>query len=150
MNKIDQKIEQASADLGIKKDGRVVLEMSACDDENSRLISLKSGAWDMDTPWFVLDDGEPRVMMGLGELMAMAQSYKEVQKECFELKLEKSIWQNIPADFSDVWAVAMDKVKRQKPSNIASISSIDTDKLVRCIKKDHPNLFVDMNEIMKE
>lgn len=150
MSKISQKIDQASSDLGIKKDGRVVLELSSSDDENSKVLSLKKGAWDMDMPWFVLDENEPKVMMRLSELMAMVQSYKDVQRECFELKLEKSIWQNIPIDFSDVWTVAMNEVRHQKPANIASVSTIDTDRLVKHIKKDHPNLFVDMNEIMKE
>lgn len=142
-------IEQVSSELGISQNDKVMLKMSQADDGLSKTLSLQNGSWNSRTPWFVLDD-EPKVMLSLRSLMSIIKEYKEVQKECFELKLEKSIWQNIPVDFNDVWAVAINEVKRQNSSSTTSVTKVDTDKLVQYIKKEHPNLFVDMNEIMKE
>ena len=56
------------------------------------------------------------------------------------MKLEKSILQQLPLDFQDVWAVAMEEIGKSKKNEI------DFDKLVKKIKKEHPNLFLDLKD----
>lgn len=151
MNKeIKEKIDDIKIDLGIKDKELVIIDMQDSDDERVKTLSLKSGAWSGAEPWFIVSGDNAHAAFSINSLRALINSYRDIQKECFELKLEKSIWQSIPVDFGDVWTVAMDEVKRHEPATIATINSIDTDKLVRSIKKEHPNLFLDMNDMIKE
>jgi hypothetical protein len=79
----------------------------------------------------------------------MVDSLRNTQQENFNLKLEKTIWQHIPVDFQDVWAVAMDEIRRiASKSNGAKAINVDLDRLVGNIKKTHPNLFVDLKDLM--
>ena len=56
----------------------------------------------------------------------------------------------MPIDFADVWVVAMDEIRKiaAKNKNKKSID-VNLEKLVKGIKKQYPNLFVDMENIMK-
>ena len=78
----------------------------------------------------------------------MLEGLKELQKENFELKLEKAIYQQIPIDFNDAWIVAMDEIKKQGKNGLVEMN-IDLDKLMSEVKRQHPNLFVDMEAMMK-
>ena len=82
-------------------------------------------------------------------LLELVNAYKSVQKQLFELRLEKSIWQNVPIDFSDVWTVAMQEVQNVTDDSASQNADLNLDKLVKNIKKNHPNLFVNMEEIIK-
>lgn len=56
--------------------------------------------------------------------------------------------ENDQIDFSDVWIVAMDEIKRKAQEGVMEIS-IDLEKLLADIKKEHPNLFVDMQAMVE-
>jgi hypothetical protein len=75
----------------------------------------------------------------------LIKTMKEVQQENFNLKLEKSILQYMPTDFEDVWVVAMDRIENLiDEENPNKPISIDIDNLVRDIKAENPNLFINM------
>ena len=71
----------------------------------------------------------------------MIEHFKQAEQEALFLKLEKSILQQLPLDFQDVLTVAREEINKSKKKDI------DFDKLVKKIKKEHPNLFLDINDL---
>lgn len=144
-----KRIDEFSQNLGIKKEDRTIFEMKKSENENEKCLVLKNGSFESPEPWFVIDDNnEIHTLLSLQSLRNMLENLKQSQKENFELRLEKAIYQQIPVDFNDVWTVAMDEIK-QKAQNGTMEVSIDLEKLVLKIKQEHPNLFVDMQAMIE-
>lgn len=114
--------------------------------DDKRYCFLKS---DIKEPVFILDeDKKLHTLVLVDTLKSLTKTLKNTWQENFDLKLEKIIWQNIPVDFNDAWAVAMHEI--EKLSNIdqnTNALNIDLNHLVTKIKKQHPNLFLNMDEI---
>jgi ATP-dependent phosphoenolpyruvate carboxykinase len=71
----------------------------------------------------------------------MIQDIQKLKEENFELNLEKSIFAHIPTDFEDVRAVVVDRLGDE-------YSSEKIDKVVKEVKKEFPNLFVNINNLI--
>lgn len=123
--------------------------MKQSENENEKCLILKNGSFDSPEPWFIMDENDQiHTLISLNSLKNILENLKQTQKENFELRLEKAIYQQIPIDFSDVWIVAMDEIKRKAQEGVMEIS-IDLEKLLADIKKEHPNLFVDMQAMVE-
>ncbi|KGI56637.1 hypothetical protein LR59_06120 [Campylobacter sp. MIT 97-5078] len=145
-----QKIDELSQNLGIKADDKTILELKNTQNENEKILSLKSGHWQAPEPWFVIDEEDNlHTLISINSLKSMLEGLKKLQKENFELRLEKAIYQQIPIDFNDVWIVAMDEIKKRAKNNATQLN-IDLLKLMENIKKEHPNLFVDMESLVMQ
>ena len=137
-------IEKISKGLSVSKQKeQTVLEIVANEDENTRLLRLKNGSWDnLKEPWLVYDENQKlHALLSIDTLSKMIEHFKKAEQETLFLKLEKSILQQLPLDFQDVWAVAMEEIKKSKKREV------DFDKLIKKIKKDHPNLFLDLKDL---
>lgn len=138
------KINKFSKSLGIKKSDQTVLEITKSNTPEQKILSLKSGHFNAPEPWFVIDEeGKIHTLLSLQSLKNMLERLKNLQKENFELKLEKAIYQQIPIDFNDVWVVAMDEIKKEASKGKNELN-INLDSLVARLKEEHPNLFMDM------
>ena len=112
------------------------------------------GSWDSNDPWFAIEKKNDKKAYAFIPAEAFAQlidTLRHSQQENFNLKLEKTIWQNIPADFEDVWVVAMEEIRKYaQQKNPDKPVSIDLDKLIKKIKKEHPNLFINIRDFMPQ
>ncbi|WP_458700936.1 DUF2603 domain-containing protein [Sulfurospirillum sp. 1307] len=142
-------INDLSKDLGFD-DEKTVIEVKSTDNQDIKQLSLKSGSWDSEEPWFVVDENQKlHTMISLKSINQIIQNYKETMEENFQLKLEKAIWKSIPIDFQDVWVVAMDEIKKMATSQNKETRNlnVDLEALIKKIKTKHPNLFLDLKDL---
>lgn len=150
-----EKIEEISEILGEEvfgKDGSEKTIFEIVDDgDKKKMLTLKSGSWSSKEPWFGVDeDNNLHTMVSIKSLMNLIESYRDLARENFDLRLEKSIAQHLPIDFGDVWTVCMDEIRnlaRKEPEK--ATLNIDLNEIVSSVKKKHPNLFVDMESIKR-
>jgi len=136
-------IEKISKGLGSKaQKEQIVLEMTSSEDEKVKSLHLQRGDWNnKKEPWFVLDEKQKlHALISVESLSKLVKNFKKMEEDAFSMKLEKSILQQLPIDFQDVWTVAMQEINKRKRVDI------DFEKLVRKIKKEHPNLFLDLKD----
>ncbi|MFK5882270.1 MAG: DUF2603 domain-containing protein [Sulfurospirillum sp.] len=132
-----------------KKKYETVIEIEDTDNPDVKMLSLKSGSWDNKEPWFVIDENQKlRAMVSIDTMNKLIENFRELQQNNFDLKLEKTILQHVPIDYQDVWTVAMDEIKKLalKKNNSKTVN-IDLEKLLRKIKKEHPNLFLNLKDL---
>jgi len=126
-----------------------VLEIANTDNPSIKTLSLKSGSWDNKEPWFIIDENKKlHTMVSVDTMHKLIENFKQLQQDNFDLKLEKTILQHLPVDYQDVWTVAMDEIKKlaQTKGDTKSLS-IDLERLLRKIKKEHPNLFLNLKDL---
>ncbi len=150
--KLIQKINALSKSLGFTQKEQTLLEIRKTDDKNIKELHLKNGTWESNDPWFAIDEDNDKkayAFIPADTFGQMIEALKSSQQENFNLKLEKTIWQNIPVDFEDVWVVAMDEIRTyaQKEDPKKPVS-IDLEKLLTRIKQEHPNLFINLKEFI--
>ncbi len=147
---IFDKIEDIDEYIGEK--GRkfdTVIEIFKTDNPDIKTLNLKSGSWDGKEPWFIIDENQKlHTMISIDSIHKLIDNFKKLQQDNFDLKLEKTILQHVPIDYQDVWTVAMDEIKKLagKNGNAKSLN-IDLEKLLRKIKKEHPNLFLNLKDL---
>lgn len=133
-----EKIEEI---FNIKK--KTFFELKDFDNEQ-KILTLKEGNFKNPLPWF--DDINNLTLLDTNSLMDFVNEYYRFAKENFDLKLEKSILKQFPNDFNDVWVVCIDEIKKiAKDDNFLNINF---DEVVSSVKRQYPNLFINMNEFI--
>ncbi len=143
------KVDLLSKSLGFGEHDKTLFEIKKTDNPNVKELHLQSGSWESEDPWFAIDEEDTKkayAFIPSDSFSQMLKVLQQAQKENFDLKLEKTIWQNIPNDFDDVWVVAMDEIKNLAQNEGNKPVSIDLEKLITDIKEDHPNLFINLKE----
>lgn len=136
-------IDKISKSLDIiNQKEQTIVEIHASDDDNVKTLHLQSGSWkSKKEPWIVIDENQKvHALFSMEMMQKVIENFKQMEQDAFALKLEKSILQQLPIDFQDVWTVALQEVEKQKKSEI------NFDKLVKKIKKEHPNLFLNLKD----
>ncbi|HIP47326.1 MAG TPA: DUF2603 domain-containing protein [Campylobacterales bacterium] len=144
-----KKVDALSKSLGFGENDKTLFEIKKTDDPKIKELHLQSGSWDSDDAWFAIDEEDTKkayAFIPSDSFAQMLKVFKQAQKENFDLKLEKTIWQNIPNDFDDVWVVAMDEIKNLAQNEGNKPVSIDLEKLISDIKENYPNLFINMKD----
>jgi len=143
------KINKLATDLGIENPQNVtVVRLTDTDDPDKKILELIQGSWENKAPWFVVDgEGKVYLLSSIESLLQLIKSLNETKYENFNLKLEKAILENLPIDFNDVWVVAMSEIqKRLAESQNKNVLDIDIKRLIKEIKKNHPNLFMNLKQ----
>jgi len=137
-----------SKDIGLDGD-KTAIEIKKTDNPEIKKLNLKSGSWSTNEPWLVVDENKKlHTMMSMSSINKIIKNFRTTQEENFNLKLEKTIWQNIPIDFQDVWSVAMDEIKNMPTKNEkAKVTSVNLKKIIIKIKTEHPNLFLNLKDL---
>jgi len=126
-----------------------VIEIADTDNPDVKTLNLKSGSWGNKEPWFIIDENKKlHTMVSVDTMHKLIENFKQLQEDNFDLKLEKTILQHVPIDYQDVWVVAMDEIKKMAQTKGETKSlSIDLEKLLRKIKKEYPNLFLNLKDL---
>jgi len=144
-----KKVDTLSKSLGFGEHDKTLFEIKKTDNPNVKELHLKSGSWESEDPWFAIDEEDTKkayAFIPSDSFSQMLKVLKQAQKENFDLKLEKTIWQNVPNDFDDVWVVAMDEIRNLAQKEGNKPVSIDLEKLITDIKEEHPNLFINLKD----
>lgn len=142
-------INVISKDIGLDEN-KTVIKIENTEDKKIKQLNLKSGSWSATKPWFIVDENQKlHTLMSINSVNKIVKNFRETQEENFNLKLEKVIWQNIPIDYQDVWAVAMDEIKALVASKEkdTQVINVDLEELITKIKAEHPNLFLNLKDL---
>ena len=148
-----EKIELIAKKIGLEDNKeKTILNLEKSDEPDKKILTLKSGSWDGEEPWFLIDEDEKvHTMLSLDTLLQIIKALRKAQEENFHLKLEKTIWQSVPIDFQDVWVVAMDEIKKRlKNAKDKRSLDINVSEVVKEIKKKHPNLFLNLDKYLPQ
>jgi len=147
---LQNNLGQIAETLNLDADEMTIVKMRPGVDARHKELELLQGEWDSGQPWVIIDENDlPYTMTSAESLSKMIALFASAQGETFRLKLEKAIWQRYPIDYYDVWAVAMDKIKKLAKSRPEStIVKLDLDWLVTEIKQEYPNLFYHLDQLL--
>lgn len=116
-------------------------------DETHLSVELTEGKLSSSKPCFVCDEGgEEYVIISSKILKNLLEGMKKAQEERFAISLEKDIANLMPLDFEDVLSVAKSKLAELK----LDISQVNTLELIKDIKREHPNLFFNLDDYLRK
>lgn len=148
---ITRRIDILSESLGYEKEDKHIFTMQRDPETKRILLDAQNGEWQTDEPIFIHDkENEDKLYVALDahKAAAILQALQESTRENFHLKLEKAIWKHTPVDFQDVWVVAMEKIKEKAAEESQGASTVvNLDDLIADIKREHPQLFVDLSAL---
>lgn len=116
-------------------------------DDTHLSVELTEGKLSSSKPCFIYDEsGEEYVIVSSKILKNLLEGMKKAQEERFAISLEKDIANLMPLDFEDVLSVAKSKLSELN----LDISQVDTLELIKDIKREHPNLFFNLDDYLRK
>lgn len=111
-------------------------------DEESKELKLISGKEEAQNS-FIIEDDELYFMMKSEDFLSLASNFKNLQEKIFSLRLEKAILRYLPLDYHDVYSIAKLAIDEEIAQG-NNPEELDFARIVRTIKKEHPNLFIEL------
>lgn len=116
-------------------------------DEKHLSIQLENGNLSLGNPCFVSDEnGDEYVLISTSILKRLLEGIKKAQEEKFTISLERDIANQMPLDFEDVMSVAKAKMRELN----LNTEELDSAELIEEIKREHPNLFFNIDEYLRK
>lgn len=113
---------------------------SLCDKGLFKTLNLESRIHRDKEAWYFKDKNDKlRVSVNVDKISSLAKLLENLALENMQLHLEKELAKCIPIDFADAMVVAKSYLDK---------SDCDPQKAVWSMKKEHPNLFVDLDALM--
>lgn len=110
--------------------------------EQTKELKLIDGDFDEQNV-FIVENGELFFSIKSDDFVSLVNNYKILQEKIFNLRLERAVLNYLPIDYNDVYSVAKLAIEDKIQSG-SDIEEIDFSKIVKDIKKEHPNLFLDL------
>lgn len=92
-------------------------------------------------PYFLKLRQQECMLVPKDTLFTLLELLHASYEERYCMQLEREIARQMPRDFDDIWEVAIEEIKKSKKGFL----NIDPASLVLSIKKQHPNLFMQLD-----
>lgn len=135
-------------------DSDAQIRLLSTEEAHKKVMELVSGSWESNDTLHVMDEtGKKFILIDEDKLKMLTKALRNTQEESFKLNLEKAILQHMPIDYDDVWAVSVKEIQKLIAASGAKTKKAATPEVisqaVQNIKKRHPNLFFNINDMIK-
>ncbi len=117
---------------------------------NELLLELEKGAFKKNEAYFISDEEDKNyVLVPDNVISLLAENARKAFEARLRAELERDIITQAPIDFEDVREVSLQLLEnlRQKDGNLPNINTLN---FVKQIKKEHPNLFFNFDNMFKQ
>ncbi|WP_033603805.1 DUF2603 domain-containing protein [Helicobacter pylori] len=117
---------------------------------NEMLLELEKGAFKKNEAYFISDEEDKNyVLVPDNVISLLAENARKAFEARLKAELERDIIIQAPIDFEDVREVSLQLLEnlRQKDGNLPNINTLN---FVKQIKKEHPNLFFNFDNMFKQ
>ncbi len=117
---------------------------------NEMLLELEKGAFKKNEAYFISDEEDKNyVLVPDNVISLLAENARKAFEARLRAELERDIITQVPIDFEDVREVSLQLLEnlRQKDGNLPNINTLN---FVKQIKKEHPNLFFNFDNMFKQ
>ncbi|MGL2523267.1 DUF2603 domain-containing protein [Helicobacter pylori] len=117
---------------------------------NEMLLELEKGAFKKNEAYFISDEEDKNyVLVPDNVISLLAENARKAFEARLRAELERDIITQAPIDFEDVCEVSLQLLEnlRQKDGNLPNINTLN---FVKQIKKEHPNLFFNFDNMFKQ
>ncbi|WQX79131.1 DUF2603 domain-containing protein [Helicobacter pylori] len=117
---------------------------------NEMLLELEKGAFKKNEAYFISDEEDKNYVLVPDNVISLfAENARKAFEARLRAELERDIITQAPIDFEDVREVSLQLLEnlRQKDGNLPNINTLN---FVKQIKKEHPNLFFNFDNMFKQ
>ena len=117
-------------------------------DSKSALIALQKGELNNENIWFLKDNEDNEfALIPSQALNTLNQRMRDLQEERFFIRLEREIAQQMPIDMDDVVVIASEYIESFRKKD-GSLPLLNARSIARDLKKQHPNLFFNLQDLL--